>query len=73
MSGDKWFHRGKEARSLGHDRTVNDGRLSPASRQQFYAGWDEQDHLMSPQASAAQKAATIAGLREIRRHLEMGR
>lgn len=48
MSGDKYFHRGKEARGHGLPREILDGRMSAESRQQFLAGWDEQDRLSAP-------------------------
>lgn len=37
---------GKAARWAGKDRVITDGRLSPASRRDWYAGWDFQDNIM---------------------------
>jgi hypothetical protein len=54
MSGEKWFHRGKDARRRGLDRVILDARLSIASRRQFFAGWDDEDRRRAPQPTAEQ-------------------
>lgn len=51
---EKWFYRGREARGLGKPRELPDARLSVASRQQFYAGWDEEERLRQPAPPPAQ-------------------
>lgn len=37
---------GRTARWAGRERVVHDGRLNPASRRDWYAGWDDQDAYM---------------------------
>lgn len=58
---DLWYHRGKAARGSGQPRELNDGRVSPANRQAFYAGWDAEDDLITP-LDPAEVEAWNAGL-----------
>ena len=51
-----WFFRGREARGLGRDRIIPDGRVSVEHRQAFYDGWDEEDRLRKPAPTAEQIA-----------------
>lgn len=71
MSQEKWFHRGRDARRLGLDRVITDGRLSIVSRQHFYAGWDEEDRQRNrpTEAQAAEARRVGARLREFARKL----
>lgn len=43
---DLWYHRGKAARGSGQPRELRDGRVSPANRKAFYAGWDAEDDMI---------------------------
>lgn len=52
MSHEKWFYRGRDARRLGLDRVITDGRMSALSRQHFYAGWDEENRMRNPPTAA---------------------
>lgn len=71
-ASEKWFHRGKELRANGRDRAILDGRLSPESRRQFLAGWDEQDRLMrKPTDDQVAESIRVAGkLRDFARELK---
>lgn len=70
-AADKWFHRGKEARGLGLDRVIRDGRLSPESRRRFFAGWDEENRLHNqPSDDERDESNRVAGkLREFAKTL----
>jgi hypothetical protein len=48
------FHLGKEARKNGLPCVISDGRLTPQTRQDWYAGWNHQDKLTRPAPSAAE-------------------
>ena len=67
------FHAGKAARKAGRPCTITDGRMSPQSRGEWYAGWNLQDVLMRPAPSAAEVAQNdsfFEGLRaELRKEL----
>lgn len=52
----RWFHRGKEARSLSATRRLFDGRVSAGNRAAWNAGWDEQDRWMRPEIAEAEIA-----------------
>lgn len=71
MSREKWFYRGRDARRLGLDRVVMDGRMSALSRQQFYAGWDEEDRMRNPPTAAqvAESHRVAAKLKDFARTL----
>jgi hypothetical protein len=65
-SPSKWFYRGREARGHGQARELPDGRISPASRAEWFAGWDAEDRLrlqLTPEA-AAKSNALLAKLRD---------
>jgi hypothetical protein len=66
MSDSKYFYRGREARGLGLPRILNNGRVSPKTRQEFYDGWDHEDRMRAPKASPEQIAEVNAGLAAIR-------
>lgn len=53
---ERYFHRGKEARARGLPREVRDARVSLENRQQFFAGWDDQDRNMRPALTPEQNA-----------------
>lgn len=59
------FHLGKEARANGLPCSITDGRLSPQTRQDWYAGWNHQDALMKPQPSAEEVEQSNAFLRDL--------
>jgi hypothetical protein len=69
----KFFHRGKEARSLGHDRALKDGRVTPANRRDFYEGWDEQDRYMRPKPTPEEQQESEEALSGIRAFLNQNR
>lgn len=69
----KYFHRGKEARSLGKDRILNDARISVANRRDFYAGWDEQDRYMQPPPTLEEIQEADEALEGIRTFLQSAR
>lgn len=64
------FHRGRWARSQGEPRVIRDGRMSPKSRQDWYAGWDHEDRLRQPPQTPEQSAETDEALAGIREFLE---
>jgi hypothetical protein len=39
------YWNGRLARGRGQERQIPDGRLSSKTRQEWYAGWDEEDRL----------------------------
>lgn len=71
MSAEKWFYRGRDARRLGLDRVITDGRMSLISRQQFYAGWDEENgRRNAPTQSEIEESRRVAAkLKDFARHL----
>lgn len=71
MSREKWFYRGRDARRLGLDRVVMDGRMSALSRQHFYAGWDEEDRMRNPPTAeqVAESHRVAAKLKDFAREL----
>lgn len=70
MSESKWFHRGREARSLGELRILNDGRISSKNRQEFYHGWDHEDRMRSQNHTPEEIAEFQAGIAAIRAALK---
>ena len=66
MSAEKWFYRGKEARALNQPRAIKDSRLSAESRQQFLAGWDEQDRQMQPEPTDAERTEAASVRQRLR-------
>ena len=52
----KWFYRGREVRGRGKPRHSPNVRLSQANKQQFYAGWDEEERLRQPPPTEAEKS-----------------
>lgn len=67
-TGNKFYHDGKRARSLGCSRTIDDGRLAPDSREAWKRGWDDQDAMENqPKESEEEKAERK---REVRDELE---
>ena len=48
------FHHGKEARRNGLPCSLKDARMKPATRQDWYAGWQHQNALMMPPPSEAE-------------------
>lgn len=69
----KWFDRGREARMHGRDRISPDGRLSSKSRQDFYAGWDEEDRQRQPAPTPEQLQESREALDGIRDYLAKNR
>jgi hypothetical protein len=61
-----WFSRGRDAMTEGRPCHINDARISNASRQDWYSGWNHQARLnnakhITPEA----RAEAIAGLQDI--------
>lgn len=57
LESNQFFHQGKRARSQGLPRTIDDGRLTPQSREAWKAGWDWQDdYLTRPEETPEEKA-----------------
>lgn len=50
------FHAGKDARRRGLPREIPDCRLTSASRQQWYDGFDYQNEQMRPPPTEEQRA-----------------
>ncbi len=48
------FHNGKAARKAGEPCVISDARMTPASRQEWYDGWNCQDALMRPVPTQAE-------------------
>ncbi len=46
------FHNGKAARHAGKSCHISDARMSPQSREEWYAGWNYQNSLMQPPPAA---------------------
>lgn len=64
LESNQYYHMGKRARSQGCPRTIDDGRLAPASREAWKAGWDWQDAYLSRPPESESEAAER--LREVR-------
>lgn len=63
------YHAGKKARRAGRDRACEDGRSTPATRSQFYAGWDDEDRARAPKLTAEQRAKVLAGWNKVKEAL----
>ena len=71
-ANEKHFYRGRSARAQGEPRAIRDGRLSPAARQQWLAGWDEEDRFRQPpptSAELAEAASVVQRLKQFARNL----
>ena len=69
QGAEHWHTRGKEERNNGEPRDLVDGRMTPANRTAFQAGWDEQQQYMQP-ATEDQRATTADILRRVREGLK---
>lgn len=65
LESNRFYQMGKRARSQGCPRTIDDGRLAPASREAWQAGWDWQDAWMDrPAETDEERAARKAEVRD---------
>ena len=67
------FHAGKAARQTGKPCTITDGRLSPQSRAEWYAGWNMQDVLMRPPPTSAEVEQNDSFFADLRAELRKSR
>lgn len=70
MSETRAYWNGRRARSQDRPREIADDRSTPASRKQWYAGWDEEDGYKSPKPTPEQKQKFLAGLAVLKQSLE---
>jgi hypothetical protein len=66
------FHNGKAARAAGKPCVISDGRMTNASRQEWYDGWNFQDALMRPVPSAEEIEDTASFLRDLKQSVKEG-
>ena len=69
MTDSNAYWQGRRARSAGQPRELRDGRWSAKSRQQWFTGWDDEDHFRAPKLSPDAKAKFLAGLKALRESL----
>ena len=66
------FHNGKAARKAGRPCMITDGRMSPLSRAEWYAGWNLQDVLMRAPPSPEEVAQNDSFFADLRAELRKG-
>lgn len=69
MTDSHAYWEGRRARGRGEPRELIDGRWSPASRNDWFKGWDDEDQIRAPKLSPEEREKFLAGMKALRESL----